>query len=239
MNVLNESAEEIFQQLMEEVGPKAKPNLKKIKEACDLIEKCRGVMNYSRVAAVATEHFGGPKEQTIQNNAQHKTYISARIREYQTRMRTRAQSTKFPEVTGRDRSPYPAEGLDAKTRLCIDSLLQDNHRLDTENKRLAQLLEQTTVHRPISLSEAFERGPTSTLGLDIALDSTGPEVPDSLVEALLILLSGEIVHFEVQRREQVMRLIYERDGIVHTLLSPAQWKESTDWLEWVQGAEKT
>ena len=239
MNILNESAEQVFQQLINEVGPKARTSLTRIKDACDEIEALGGLMNYSRVAAVATKRFNGPRAQTIQNSKQLKAYIAVRMHEYQTRKRTRPRASKFTESTGASGSPYPAEGLDAKTKLFIDCMTQDNRRLETENRRLTRMLEEATERRPISLAEALGRGPTSTLGLDVKLAADMTEMPEGLMETLRTLFSCEISHFEVQRREEAIRLAYELDGVVHTLLSPSQWQAAKDWLKGLSGANDT
>jgi hypothetical protein len=77
-----ESSSAIYKELERTLGPKAVTSLTNLKAACDLIVVARGTMNYSLVARVATEHFGGPKAQTVQNNKNLKRYIGARILEY-------------------------------------------------------------------------------------------------------------------------------------------------------------
>ena len=81
MNQLNESSTEMYQRLMEELSPKAKVSLERVKVACDTIETSRGTMNYTRVADLATERFGGPRRQSVQNNKTLKFYIAKRIEE--------------------------------------------------------------------------------------------------------------------------------------------------------------
>ncbi|WP_175984654.1 hypothetical protein [Burkholderia stabilis] len=49
------TAEQVLAQLMDLVGAKARVSLERIKAACDRIEAMRGLMNYSRVAAVTVE----------------------------------------------------------------------------------------------------------------------------------------------------------------------------------------
>ncbi|MGU2415305.1 hypothetical protein [Burkholderia cenocepacia] len=230
MNVLNETAEQVFLRLTGAVGPKARVSLERIKVACDRIESMRGLMNYSRVAAVTTELFGSPRAQTIQNSKELKAYIAMRVGEYREHSRPNDRRAKFPRYATRDRSPYPVEGLDSKTRLFIDFMAQDNERLETENRRLAQLLERETERRPVSLAEAFGRGPTVELGLAVELTGETHDIPACLTDALHVIMGGTATHFEVQRRGEAMRVVYEHNGIRHTLLTPSQWKEVQDWL---------
>lgn len=239
MNVLNETAEQVLQQLMAEVGPKARVSLERIKAACDRIEAMRGLMNYSRVAAVTTEQFGGPRAQTIQNSPQLKLYIAKRIEEYQGRGRSytrQGQPRKPAATTG---SPYPVEGLDSKTRLYIDFILQDNQRLGAENRHLAQMLERASERQPISLADALGRGPTATIGLDVELPAGGDRLPDGLRDALSLLLGGTIPRFDVQKRGNATRLVCQRDGVEEVLLSPSQWAQAKQWLDGSSGGGET
>ncbi|WP_454875326.1 hypothetical protein [Paraburkholderia xenovorans] len=105
-----------------------------------------------------------------------------------------------------------------------------NRLLETENRRLAQLLERETERRPVSLAEAFGRGPTVELGLAVELTGETHDIPACLTDALHVIMGGTATHFEVQRRGEAMRVVYEHNGIRHTLLTPSQWKEVQDWL---------
>jgi hypothetical protein len=230
MNIFNESADEIFRLLLAEVGPKARTSLERIKAACDMIESMRGLMNYSRVAAVTTEQFGSPRAQTVQNSKQLKAYIAVRMKEYEEGKHPRPRRDTSPKYPVKVEPTYPVEGLDAKTRLFIDLMTQTNQRLEAENNRLAHLLEKETERRPISLTDAFSRGPTSTFGVDVNLGETSKRLPDGLKDALSTVLNGKVDSFVVQRRGDLVRLVYQLDGIENTLLSPSQWKEAEVWI---------
>ncbi|WP_454874889.1 hypothetical protein [Paraburkholderia xenovorans] len=107
-------------------------------------------------------------------------------------------------------------------------------RLETENRRLAQLLERETERRPVSLAEAFGRGPTVELGLAVELTGETHDIPACLTDALHVIMGGTATNFEVQRRGEAMRVVYEHNGIRHTLLTPSQWKEVQDWLDCIK-----
>ncbi|OXH92519.1 hypothetical protein CA831_02380, partial [Burkholderia multivorans] len=160
------TAEQVLAQLMERAGAKARVSHERIKAACDRIEAMRGLMNYSRVAAMATDLFGGPRAQTIQNNRHLKAYIATRISEYHAPRSGGVAPRARKRVTD-EAMHYPATDLDDKTKLHIDILRQDNERLARENIRLAQMLEQESLRHPLSLTEAFGRGTTEELGMDI------------------------------------------------------------------------
>ncbi|MCA7940600.1 hypothetical protein [Burkholderia cepacia] len=223
------TSDQVFEQLMSVIGSKARVSLGRIKAACDKIEAMRGLMNYSRVAAVTVELFGSPRPQTIQNNRHLKAYIATRISEYRD-ARSRGRSANFSAKIKEAEPRYPATDLDSKTRLHIDFLRQDNERLQKENKRLAQLLEQASLQRPFSLTEALSCGPTEGLGLDIKLPVAHASMPTCLLDALEVILRKQPAVIQVQRRGQSVRLACEVDGVLQTLLSPAQWNEAVEWM---------
>jgi hypothetical protein len=223
------TAEQLLAQLMERVGAKARVSLERIKAACDRIEAMRGLMNYSRVAATATDLFGGPRAQTIQNNRHLKAYIATRISEYQG---TRSKGTypKPREQVTNQTTKYPAIDLDAKTRMHIDILRESNEMLARENLRLTQLLEQESLRRPLSLTEAFGRIPTGELALDIRQTIERSDFPPCLLDALEVVFNKQPVKIQIQRRGHSTRLSCEVDGIAQTLLTPAQWVEVDQWV---------
>lgn len=223
------TAEQVLAQLMERVGAKARVSLERIKAACDRIEAMRGLMNYSRVAAVTVDLFGSPRAQTIQNNPHLKAYIATRIAEYhQTRPR-RARSPQMQAVSATRH--YPTDDLDSKTKLYLDLLKQDNERLRKENGRLAQLLEQNSLRHPYSLAEAFGRGPVDDLTLDLCPQYSNALIPKCVLDALAVMLRKQPATVHVQRRGHSVKLAFECDGITQTLLSPAQWDEAVQWLD--------
>lgn len=75
------TAVDIFAELRRDAGPKFGVALDRIKAACDNIKAANGAMTYSQVGKVAEHLYGGPKTQSILNNAKHKSYIDARRRE--------------------------------------------------------------------------------------------------------------------------------------------------------------
>ncbi|QIX18785.1 hypothetical protein [Burkholderia multivorans] len=224
------TAEQVLARLMERVGAKARVSLERIKAACDRIEAMRGLMNYSRVAAVTIELFGGPRAQTIQNNQYLKAYIATRIAEYhKTRPTEATRSPKVQAVSTTRR--YPTDDLDSKTKLYLDLLKQDNERLHKENGRLAQLLEQNSLRHPYSLAEAFGRGPADDLTLDLLPQHSNALIPKCVLDALAVVLHKQPALVHIQRRGHSVRLAFESDGIIQTLLSPAQWNEAVRWID--------
>lgn len=231
MTILTETAEQFYVRLMSELAPKARSSLERVRLACDGIETVRGTMNYSRVAAAATERFGGPRKQTIQNNRQLKAYIARRIHEYTNRS-TRSRADQ--PVTSRTKpSQYPSQDLDSKTRLHIDLLTADNRRLHDENVYLANLLEQQTTLQPISISDAIKGGPSTDLTLQIPM-AGGSDLPVSVRELLKLLIEGRNEQLYIQSRANSTRLAIVKDGMEHVLLTPAQWNEAIAWMKEVQ-----
>jgi hypothetical protein len=237
MSILNESSVQAYERLMKEVGVKAKTSLQRIKAACDEIEVARGVMNYSRVAAVSTNRFGGPRTQSILNSKPLKCYIAKRVEEYEGTALVVARKTDTAKGTLPSHKQYPVEGLDARTRLFIDFLHQDMTRLDAENRYLTTMLERETQREPVSIADAIAKGPTPTGALPPALTSPkAPRIPSTLVKALYKMLSldpqeGELSQFEVQRRGDKRKLVCTDAGIERTLLTPADWNDLVHWLK--------
>ncbi|PVX83631.1 hypothetical protein C7402_10635 [Paraburkholderia unamae] len=219
--------------LFEQVGPKARSSLERIKKACDQIELAKGTMNYSRVAAVATEQFGGPRPQTIQNNSELKLYIAARMSEYAAHLSKRHRDPRRSNPqSAHPRQPdaYPAEGLDPKVRLCIDLLRDDNTRLVTENKNLSLLLERETKTRPVSLTSAFALGPTEDLSLPIEILPQTSDMPVPLLSALRTVFKGEVAALRVERRDNLTCLVACAPSDLRVLLTPAQWESAKEWI---------
>ncbi|MFB9127770.1 hypothetical protein E2553_40150 [Paraburkholderia dipogonis] len=225
--MLIETAEQIYSRLMSELGPKSRVSLERIRQACDGIEVVRGLMNYSRVAAAATERFGGPKQQTIQNNRLLKAYISRRVLEYgQT---SRRSVEKHTAVCSAQSAQYPTTSIDAKTRAYIDLLRADNKRLHDENVHLSRLLEERTESSPVPLADAIRSGPSDEFALQIATVD-GQALPGSMRELLELFVNGRDEQMQIQSRDDATRLTILRNGIEHVLLTPAQWNQARVWM---------
>lgn len=129
-----ESSGEVYAVLVSEMGPKGRKSLERVKAACDLIALARGVMNYSRVAKVATEHFGGPKAQSVQNSSHLKRYIDARVGEYTAQRHSRTGRGDGNDAKRQEK--YPHAELDQRTKTYIDQL---HSRLDLVESRYRDL----------------------------------------------------------------------------------------------------
>lgn len=230
MNQLNESAADLYIRLLSELAPKARVSLERVKTACDTIETARGTMNYTRVADVATERFGGPRRQSIQNNKTLKQYIAKRIEESDCHQ----VSNKRRETEISRFSSYPAPGLDAKTRQHIDLLRADLSRLNSENDYLSKLLNRQTKRSPPSLSEALLAGAKNEMSLDIDLPEPD-SIPSSVTTLVKTLLGldesiGNLKRFEVQSRDHQQRIICTDGGVEMTISSPNAIKEIKKWV---------
>jgi hypothetical protein len=169
-----ESAAAVYDALCKELGPKGVKSLDNIKSACDVIVSSQGVMNYSRVARVATENFGGPKKQSVQNNRKLKRYIDTRIHEYtQTKKSHPLPAKKKNGVATR---AYPVDNLDPRTKTYIDQM---HTRLDLAEARYRELRkwqEELTRANPLSLAEAIGRGPSNTGSMQLEYKPSDSEL---------------------------------------------------------------
>jgi hypothetical protein len=234
MSILDESAKQMLERLEHEVRGKAKTSLRNIVSACDKIELTRGTMNYEKVGRLATELFGGPLASSIRNNIILKGYIAKRIEEYEAVSRGRIRGRSVEEQVRPVRAKYPVEGLDAKSRIFIDTIQLHLHRLSEENRYLSELLEQKTLAAPIELSDSISRGPT--IGGELASAIPPTDMPAALRQAVRILLGvdttdGRFESFAVRRRSDEQMLVCVDAGVERTLLSPSDWAVAVAWLE--------
>jgi hypothetical protein len=143
------TAEVLFEALCKNAGAKFVATLGKIKGACDAIVAANGAITYSQVGKVAQELYGGPKTQSILNNAKHKSYIDTRRQDLSPTLRPTRQSA----ATGKPDQPlYPTEGLDFRTRRYIDDLRQRNSLLESAMRELKQHVLQASERVPLDLS---------------------------------------------------------------------------------------
>ncbi len=155
-----ESADEVYKLLSNELGHKSKTSLKNLKSACDLIVSSRGVMNFSTVAKIATEQYGGPKVQSVQNNKHLKRYIVARINEYNRAYKTHQLPKSKDNKT--EENSYPASGLDVRTKQYIDELRTRLNLCEKRYEDLRKWQENFTKGNPVNFASAIESGATDT-----------------------------------------------------------------------------
>ncbi len=210
------TADALFTSFRDEAGAKFVQALEKIKGACDAIVVANGTLTYSQVGKVAVELYGGPKAQSILNNAKHKAYIDARKREQTSAWRS---GKGEPVSKGSDTIRYPAEGLDYKTRRYIDDLRQRNSLLEAAMRELKQQVLQATERRPLDLSAMLAAQP-SLEGSVTVVKTEIPVITEDAREAIRILIE------ELPKRLPEIELYQSKAFRLRTgewLLAPAQY----------------
>ncbi len=217
-----ESSAAVYDALCKELGPKGIKSLNNIKSACDLIVSSRGMMNYSRVASLATENYGGPKKQSVQNNKNLKRYIDARVDEYtQARKSHQLPANKKQGATQRS---YPAENLDPRTKTYIDQM---HTRLDLAEARYRELRkwqEQHTRSNPLSLAKAIGKGPSDSGAMQLEHTNNNSELMDQVHQGVksLLNLTNFIGSLQFETRGDKKKLTLDRPAGKHVVLTPQQ-----------------
>ena len=232
MNQRKQASEKIYEQLLNEVGPKAITSLKRLKAACDQIEEVNGLLNYSTIAKLATRLFGGPKPQSIHNNKKLKEYLSLRIDEYNSKNNSIDQKLSNEPIS--DYQDYPVENIDIKTKVYIDILHEVNARLEKENKYLSQLLKEESHTNPISLAQAISAGAENDGSMLIRKEQA--KAPVEVLEFLHSIMGlnseiGRVSEFKIQARDQKKRIVCIDGGIEQTILNPSGWIIMERWLK--------
>lgn len=215
-----ESSSAVFEALKTTLTTKGMRSLNNIKMACDLIVSAQGNMNFSRVGDVATNQFGGPKKQSIQNNNDLKRYITARINEYygsQERLR------KTDGATNDRNTEWPEDMLSARTKMYITQL---RNRLDMVEKRYHELRKrqeiQSKIH-PVSFLDTIEHGyqGTRTNTLNIQEETT------ALLKASLkslLNIDKYVNSLQIETSHSRTGLVLKRPSGDVVILSPSQFE---------------
>lgn len=228
--------EEVFERLNATLGHKGRKSLTRVREACNQIELARGAMDYSRVAAVAMNAFGGPKIQTIFNSRALRDYIDARAQYASGRSATpKAAITRVKSTDPH----YPSSNLDAKTRTHIDLLRATVNRQKREIDLLSKATETLSAAKPISFVTAFHSGVQPEGALDLQAGMDRDKVPASLRAALPKLLSRSARRIQIEAQNDLLMLICTVDGERQVLLTPAQVHEVLSWLATTSANEGT
>ena len=218
-----ESSSAIYASLSSELGSKGIKSLNNIKSSCDLIVSFQGVMNYSRVARVATENYGGPKKQSVQNNDGLKRYINARKHEY---MRTRKlHELPIKNKNSKEISKYPVDKLDSRTKVYIDQLHSRLELAELRYSKLRKWQENYTRTNPLSISKVISKGAGEEGALQIEYDSVGSEVLNVARQGIqeLLKLNEFIQSLEVEVQGNKKRLTLKRPAGDHVILTPQQF----------------
>ena len=231
MSALNETADELFERLSNEAGPKMKVSLNNLKVACDDIQRAKGTMSYTRVADVATEKFGGPKRQSVQNNQLLKSYVAARSCEYSDKLFIRSSTSDSGKESLKEKR-YPAGELDMKMRVHIAHLEDHIRRLELENQHISKLLKQKTRENPVSLKDVLTEGPDPEGNLQMEIPKV---LPDSVRKLVSVLLGrdvemGNIQQISVRRSREAGEVICTDHGIERHIIVKRQWTEIDNWL---------
>ncbi|MEJ6004776.1 hypothetical protein WG899_04390 [Paucibacter sp. AS339] len=226
-----DSVDELFARFNDQAAPKAKRNLKHIHDACNTIALARGEMNYSRVSKVAMDLSGGPAYQTILNSRLFRDYIDERVRlEQRLSGAHRATFRTSGAATGKAQPEYPCEGLDAKTRACIDMLRAEADRNERLIKGLQEVLERQTLRMPLSFEEALKIGPGQDAEVQLGQLPKQDYMPKAMRGALEAVLTDAVALLKVEARGASRRLVATRNGTEEVLLTPAGWSEALAWL---------
>ncbi|MBL4797327.1 MAG: hypothetical protein JKY50_07930 [Oleispira sp.] len=223
-----EKTTDVYDELFEKAGSKAKTSLLHIKKACDLIETTRGIMNIKRVGDLATEQYGGPKQQSIRNSNSLKRYILCRIDEYQNKS---SGNFKKYSVT-KPESKYPVSDLDARTKLFIDNLVARGEMIEARYNDLKKWQENFTKEHPVDLSEAISSGPSQLGDLSVKYDMETQILPEEVIVAIRTLLDlpNHLFDIIVEEKGEKRALILKKPSGDHVLLAPNSYKTLTDMI---------
>jgi len=213
-----ESASSLYQELTERLNTKGVRSLNNVRMACDLIVAARGIMNYSRVAEIATAQFGGPMKQSVHNNNELKRYIAARMAEYYPPRHSRGLKNESADNASR---PWPEEGLSVRTKTYITQL---QTRLEMVEKRYRELRiqqEKMTKACPVNLARAIEDGAVTDV---LHIPKDGPDEAEPLREAIVALMkAGEYISaLQTETHHARSMLILKRPSGDIVILTPAQ-----------------
>jgi len=215
-----ETASDVYDDLMSRLNTKGSRSLDNLRMACDLIVAARGIMNFSRVAEVATKQYGGPRKQSVHNNHELKRYIAARMAEYN---QSRSPYPRKDAQTGKALDSWPEEGLSVRTRACITQL---RTRLEMVEKRYSELRlqqEKMTKASPVNLVKAIELGNNNN---EFVIPYETTDATASLREAIVALLKiGEYISsLQTETHDSRSGLILRRPSGDIVILTPTQFE---------------
>jgi len=219
-----ESASAIYDSLYLEIGTKGIKSLNNIKASCDLIVSVCGIMNYSRVADIATKEFGGPKKQTVQNNKNLKRYIDARILEYNHLNRRRQPK---PNIDSSDNShKYPSDNLDSRTKTYIDQIRTRLNLVEVRYKELRKWQEEYSKINPVNLAAVIGVGPKTNGLMSVEPKQNNDELLYHVRNGIheFMKLTDYIHDLDIEKNRSMQRLTLKRPMGTHVVLSPKQFE---------------
>lgn len=223
-----ETAEQCFIRLLKvRKSRKFETAINSIKQACDITEKIKGEMNYTKIAELTKANFAGPVYSTIMNDEKgHKLYIALRMAEYKKR------SSRPPErSSGIPYKPnYPSEDLDLKTKAFIDQLRSRNAFLEKEARYLEKQLNELTKEKPLSLAKVIEAGANPDLSMKL-FESEHDKVATVPLNIKLLKALRKVLEIPektdnplfLEKRNGKKALLWNGHSETHMLLNPEEW----------------
>jgi hypothetical protein len=169
MSLQMENAETCFKRLLSESkSPKFHTSLERVRKACNSIVNMKGTLNYSRVAEYTTEHFGGPKRQSIMNKEgkRLRLYIDLRKEEYTVHSKL-SKNTKTKSST----PMYFCDDWDLKTKSFINGLQSELAFYKNILCNVKQDIRQETRENPIDYDKSISAGPQDDLSMQVIRES--------------------------------------------------------------------
>ncbi|TDN50112.1 hypothetical protein EC843_10629 [Buttiauxella sp. JUb87] len=221
-----ESSAAIFEELKSTINAKGMRGLNNVRMACDFIASARGMMNYSRVGDVTESQFGGPKKQSIQNNANLKRYIAARITEYY-----RGKDSPRQQSLSKSNEPasWPEENLSSRVKMYISHLRTRLEMVESRYQELRFLQEKLTKADPVSLVEAIDRGNTKG-HLTIQYPTNNNDEELKVAIRSLLKLGEYIKTLQTETINSRTGLILKRPSGDVVVLTPSQFEFITKFL---------
>lgn len=189
-------------------------------------------MNYSRVARVATECFGGPKQQSVLNNKNLKRYIDARRYEYSQSERSH-QLSATRKKGDLEYKVYPVDNLDSRTKIYIDQLHARLELAENRYRELRKWQEEHTKANPVNFAETIGRGPTDDGAMQLEYKSDNSELINQVREAVgaLLNISEFISTLVIETKGEKKRLTLKRPAGDYVVLTPQQFTALDRFLE--------
>ena len=223
-----EKPEDVYAELEKNFsGKKSLTSLINIKAAIDTIELSGGIVNFSKVARVAKEKFGGPANSTIQNNDDLKRYINARTAKDSSTKSSNKNLGSTSNGSINTISSYPASDLDPKTRAAFDQLTRTIKMYEERHKSQSKQIEELTKANPVNLANAIAKGPEGD-GASLAIeyqqhDSQEHQALREGVKSLLDLVNV-VDNLELEHRDDKTMMILRRPMGDLTVLNPHKFK---------------
>lgn len=220
MSLKSEHSDIAFKRLLKESNSKKfHKSLDCVKNACDAIEDMKGIINYSRIAKYTENHFGGPKRQSIMNNADLRLYIDLRKQEYENF--PKSIKNNHPRNKAHE---YPCDDLDLKTKSYIDQLRARNAFLEKSMQHLLQEILKETKKNPIDLNKSITYGPQKDLSMNITRtfktnnECIQIQTLEKVIKRLQKMSNDPMCPLEIRSRDGKDYIVLENSPFMATVL---------------------